>query len=218
MEDFAMTVSGDPGGRPLILLHGGGRDRSDWDAVTPAFAGTHRVFAFDQRGFGESARSGQYSFTLMRDDVLTLMDRHGIEQADIIGHSMGGTVAWLVAQAQPARVRRLVIVDTPPPRQGQRRFDVGPRPEQDPGFDWAALEAIVAELNDPDPQWWDNLKTVTAPTLLIAGGEKSHVPQHLLSETLAMVADGRMVEIPVGHSPHRDAPDDFCAAIAPFLK
>lgn len=214
---LAAEVTGAAGARPLVLLHGGGRDKSTWAEIAPAFAGTHRVYAVDLRGFGDSDRPGSYSFTQLRDDVLGLLDLLGADRVDLIGHSMGGTVAWLVAQARPGRVGRLVIVDSPPPKAGGEPIVLGARPEPEPPFDWDAIVAVIGDLNDPDPSWWDRIGDVTAPTLLLAGGAGSHVPQHLLTEALADLKDGRLVEIPVGHNLHTDAPERFLAEVVPFL-
>jgi pimeloyl-ACP methyl ester carboxylesterase len=90
---LCVDVTGDPAARPLVLLHALGLDKSSWDPVAPAFARTHRVYAADMRGFGDSDRPGRYSYAEMRDDVVALLDAIGAERADLIGHSMGGTVA-----------------------------------------------------------------------------------------------------------------------------
>lgn len=214
---IAGRVTGDPDSMPLVLLHGAGSDKSTWDAVAPTFASTHRVYAVDLRGFGESGRPGQYSFAAMRDDVLGLLDLIDAARVDVIGHSMGGSVAWLIAQAQPDRVAHLVIEDSPLPKPGLAKGAVPTRPLVDPPFDWDALAAIVAELNDPDPQWWERIALISAPTLMLAGGGSSHVPQHLFAEALTLLRDGHLAEIPVGHNIHRDAPDRFIAAVSPFL-
>lgn len=214
---IAAEVSGAAGAIPLVLLHAAGLDRSTWAAVSPAFASTHHVYAVDLRGFGESGRPGRYSFEAMRDDVLGLLDVVGAGRVDLVGHSMGGSVAWLVAQKQPERVAHLVIEDTPPPNTGMERVTLAARPEEEPPFDWEAVVAIVEELNNPDPRWWDQISVVTAPTLLLAGGPSSHIPQHLLAEALALLPDGRLVEIPAGHHIHRDAPERFLAQVVPFL-
>lgn len=118
---LCVDVTGAIGARPLVLLHALGQDRSSWEPVAPALARTQRVYAVDMRGFGDSDRPGRYSYAEMRDDVLALLDVIGADCADLIGHSMGGTVAWLVAQARPDRLAHLVVEDTPPPRRGSRR-------------------------------------------------------------------------------------------------
>ncbi|MEV0269009.1 alpha/beta hydrolase [Hamadaea sp. NPDC050747] len=215
---LAVEVSGAPGARPLLLLHSGGSTRSSWDSVAPAFAGSHRVYAVDLRGYGDSDRPGAYSFELMRDDVLGLLDVLGADAVDVIGHSLGGTVSWLVAQERPGRVRRLVIEDSPPPRAGDLRGGpLGPPPEEELPFAWEALVAVMGQLADPDPAWWDRLGLVSARVLLLAGGAASHVPQELFAVAAGRLADARVVEIPVGHHIHREALAEFLAVVVPFL-
>jgi 3-oxoadipate enol-lactonase len=215
---LCVDATGDPAARPLVLLHALGLDRSSWDPVAPAFARTHRIYAADMRGFGDSDRPGRYSYAEMRDDVLALLDVIGADRADLIGHSMGGTVAWLVAQALPARIAHLVVEDTPPPRRGGRLARTPPaEPPEDVPFDWQALLALTAELLDPDPSWWEQIPSVAAPVLLLAGGPASSTPQEQLAEAVALLPDGRVAEIPVGHHIHQQAPERFLAAVSPFL-
>ena len=214
---LAVTVSGTPEAMPLILLHGGGSDSSSWDGVAPAFAATHRVYAVDQRGFGATTRGGPYGFVPMRDDILDLLDVLGADRCDLIGHSMGGTVAWLVAQQRPDRVAHLVVEDSPPPVHGRFRSSVTIGEPPDVPFDWAAVRAYVHDLDEPDPEWWDRIDAVTAPTLLLAGGASSPVPQDLFPDVLSRLPDGRLVRIPVGHNIHRDAPEEFATACTTFL-
>jgi 3-oxoadipate enol-lactonase len=215
---LCVDVTGNPARRPLVLLHGLGLDKSSWDEVAPAFAETHHVYAVDLRGFGDSDRPGKYSFADMRDDVLALLDVVGANRADLIGHSMGGSVAWLVAEAQPARLSHLVVADTPPPHagSGQPRTPPAEPPEEVP-FDWQALLDVVGQVGDPDRAWWEQVPAVTAPVLMVAGGAGSHVPQYLFADALAMLHDGHVHEIPVGHHIHREAPADFVAAVTAFL-
>jgi pimeloyl-ACP methyl ester carboxylesterase len=215
---LAAAVSGTSGATPLVLLHGGGIDSSTWAKVAPAFAATHQVYAVDQRGFGATSRGGPYGFRPMRDDVLGLLDVLGLQQCDLVGHSMGGTVAWLVAQQQPDRVAHLVAEDSPPPARGRFRSSVTIGQPPDAPFDWAAVEAYARELNSPDPQWWDRIDAVTAPTLLLAGGASSPVPQDLIGEALGKLRNGRIVQIPVGHNIHRDDPAAFTEAVTAFLR
>jgi 3-oxoadipate enol-lactonase len=213
---LAVAVSGEPDASPVVLLHGGGADKSTWDGTAPALARRHRVYAIDLRGFGDSDRPGDYSFELMRDDVSGLMETLGADRYAAVGHSMGGTVAWLLAQRHPERVSHLVAVDTAPPKEALV-LDPGPRPEPEPPFDWDALVSVLTQLADPDPAWWTNMCAITANTLILAGGTTSHVSQQLLRDANAAVPGSRLVEIPVGHRIHRDAPDQFLAEVVPFL-
>jgi 3-oxoadipate enol-lactonase len=213
---LACHVRGAAGAPALVLLHGLGGQASTWDTVGAEFARSHRVLAIDLRGHGDSDRPGVYSFELMRDDVLGVLDRLGLDRVSLLGHSMGGTVAYLIAEQEPGRIGRLILEDTPPPfpmgRMDRERPD-GPLP-----FDWAVVPAIYAQLNEPDPAWWDRLTDITAPTLVIAGGPASHVPQDKLAEAAARLPHGTLQVIPAGHEIHANRPAEFTAAVLEFLQ
>ncbi len=128
-----------------------GEQAGSWDAVTARFAARFRVVALDLRGHGASTWPGAYLFPLMRDDVLGVLDALNLHDLVLVGHSMGGTVAYLVAQAQPDRIARLVVEDAPPPFPRDR--PVPARPTGELPFDWAVVPAVVEEVNDPSLRW-----------------------------------------------------------------
>jgi pimeloyl-ACP methyl ester carboxylesterase len=110
-------------GKPaLILLHGFGAGVFSWQAVVPSLAGLGTVVAFDRPGFGLTERrlpdrhgryagGNPYTAEAQVELLFGLMDQLGIEQAVLVGHSAGGTVALNAALARPQRVRALVLVD-----------------------------------------------------------------------------------------------------------
>ncbi|KJS54193.1 alpha/beta fold hydrolase [Streptomyces rubellomurinus] len=213
---LAYRVSGRPGGPPLVLLHALGERAADWEVVLPELAPGHRVYAPDLRGHGDSGRTAAYGLPQMRDDVLAFLDALGLDRVDLVGHSMGGVVAVLVAQAAPERVDRLVLEDIPA---------LHPRPASPPAagadqpahFDWAMVRAVKAQLDSPDPAWREGLSAITARTLAVAGGPASHVPQQRIAELARLIPDCRLVTIEAGHLVHAAAPAEFVAAVAPFL-
>lgn len=113
---------GAPDAPTLVLLHALGAlvTAHDWDGFAASMQSTHRVIAPDQRGFGLSDWTPTYSFQLMAQDLAQLVERLELDSFSLIGHSMGGTVACLYAEAAPDRLRRLVLEDTVPPRDGRR--------------------------------------------------------------------------------------------------
>ena len=214
---LAYRVAGDPAAPPMVLLHGLGDDERDWQPVLPGLARAHRVYALDLRGHGRSGHPGRYSFELMRDDVLGFLDTAGIERCVLIGHSMGGTVAILLAEAAPHRLTHLIVEDVAAPRRGDLdRPPLAPPAEPTP-FDFAAVNAIRAQLTDPDPAWWDRTDTVGVPTLVIGGGPDSAIPQHLLAGMADRMPDGTLVTIEAGHHVHATRPAEFLAAVTDFL-
>ena len=208
-------LSGAPGAPAMVLLHALGEQAASWDEVVARCATRFRVVAMDLRGHGASSWPGTYSFPLMRDDVLSVLDHLDLHDVVLVGHSMGGTVAYLVAQAQPARISRLVVEDAPPPYPRER--PVPARPAGDRPFDWAVVPAIVEEVNDPSLRWWQHLPEITAPTLLVGGGPTSSIPQDLLVDVCRAVPDCTLVTIPVGHDVHESAPDAFADAVLDWL-
>ncbi|MBA3232406.1 MAG: alpha/beta fold hydrolase [Propionibacteriales bacterium] len=213
---LACHVSGAADNPPMVLLHALGEQGSTWDAVTAEFEQSFRVLAIDLRGHGESDRPGAYSFELMRDDVLGVLDHLSLDEITLVGHSMGGAVAYLLAQEQPSRIDRLVVEDAPPPFPRDRALPA--RPAGPLPFDWAVVPAIAGRFNAFEPAWWDRLSAITAPTLLIAGGPSSHIPQDKLKEVATQIPTCSIVTIPVGHHIHEARPTEFNAAVARFLR
>lgn len=111
--DIHYHVSGS--GPALLLIHGLGSCQLDWEHQVAAFSAKHTVITSDQRGHGESSRyRGRYSIEKFAQDQLSLLNTLNIEQADVVGLSMGGAVAFQLALDAPERVRRLVIVNSFP--------------------------------------------------------------------------------------------------------
>ena len=204
-------------GTQLLLLHSLGESSGSWSSIADELAATHRVFAVDLRGHGDSDRTLRYSLELMRDDVLAVVDGLDLTDLCIIGHSLGGMVGYLVAISGHAQVTRLVLEEAPPPLPLVPAREIPADPGEDYGFDWKALTDLYAQRNDPDPGWWEALERIEIPTLVVAGGPSSHVDQTAMREMAARIPDARFVSIDAGHSVHARKPREFVAAVAAFL-
>jgi esterase len=216
---FYYREAGDPAAAPVILLHALGRDAQDWDAVAQALAGRFHVFALDQRGHGQSVRPDTYSFESMRDDLHQFASELGFDVFTLIGHSMGGTVALLFAERWPERLKQLVIEDTPPPYHQDPPVPLPPEnPPAPVAFDWRLVRPIYEQLRDPDPAWWSSLPAITVPTLLIAGGSASHIPQEKLAEVARLIPTCQLITIEAGHSVHQNKPAEYLDAVLHFLE
>ncbi|MFE6254517.1 alpha/beta fold hydrolase [Agromyces sp. NPDC057865] len=214
---IAVHLSGEPGGPWMVLLHALGERAADWGAVAEHFASTYRVAAVDLRGHGRSEWPGEYAFERMRDDVLGVLDGLGARDVVLVGHSLGGVVAYLVAEAQPERIARLVVEDACPPYPRNGR-PMAARPEGPLDFDWEVVPQVHAELDDPDRTSWPALADITAPTLIVAGGPTSHVPQELLVVASEHIPNATLVTIPVGHNVHATASDAFIEVVEGWLR
>lgn len=98
-------------GPQVVFTHGAGIDHREWEDTLALLAEEFRVLYWDVRGHGESRPAGS-PFTLARatDDLLALLDHLGIEQAILVGHSMGGNIAQEVIFRAPRRVRAAVLL------------------------------------------------------------------------------------------------------------
>ena len=100
-------------GTPVIFVHGFGASLYAWrKTLAPVAAAGFRALAYDNRGFGSSAKPAQgYSNAAYARLLLEFMDSLGLADAVLVGHSMGGAIVAEVAIAQPERVRGLVLID-----------------------------------------------------------------------------------------------------------
>ncbi|MFE3552883.1 alpha/beta fold hydrolase [Streptomyces kronopolitis] len=215
---LAYRVWGEEDAPPAVLLHSLGEDGEDWRGVVGRLAGTHRVFALDQRGHGHSDWPGDYGFARWRDDALGFLRALGLERMLLIGHSLGAVAALLAAAERPDLVERLVLEEVVPPLPADPPQEVPARPAGPASFDWQAEIAVVAERNAPDPAWWEAVARVTVPTLVVAGGETSHVPQAQLAAFAERLPDARLVTVEgAGHLVHEERPGEFLTAVTSFL-
>ncbi|MBZ4486047.1 alpha/beta fold hydrolase [Microbacterium sp. cx-55] len=111
--ELAVAVH-DPEGAPtgaVLLVHGITASHRAWDFVLPELADM-RLVAPDLRGRGQSRNVGEGAgFSAHADDLVAVLDALGVEQALVVGHSMGAFVAVVLAHRHPARVARLLLVD-----------------------------------------------------------------------------------------------------------
>jgi pimeloyl-ACP methyl ester carboxylesterase len=113
-------------GRPLVLVQGVGIGRWGWEPVADRLARRFRVITVDNRGIGASdTPPGHFSTRSMAQDVLAVLDHAGIQQASVLGTSLGGMVAQELALAHPERVDRLVLVATVPGGPHSRPMPLG---------------------------------------------------------------------------------------------
>jgi pimeloyl-ACP methyl ester carboxylesterase len=94
-------------GHPVVLLHGGNLDLRMWDMQFAEFSRNYRVIRYDVRGFGRSAMAeGPYQ---SHEDLRALLDHLAVEQAHLVGLSLGGRIAIDFALEYPERVSALVL-------------------------------------------------------------------------------------------------------------
>lgn len=139
---------GAPGQPSIVLLHGFQSNAHTWDTFSQAMANTYHVLALDQRGHGDTdwAPDGDYTPDAFIRDIVGFIDALNVAPTVLVGHSMGGRHAAMVAADYPDKAAKVVIVDTaaerPPAildRMAQQpASDTPPEPET-----FASFEEVI---------------------------------------------------------------------------
>lgn len=102
------------GGLPVIIMHGLFGSLANWRGVARSLSAHYRVINLDVRNHGQSAWADDLSYGALAADVLALMDQLGLERARLLGHSLGGKLAMVLADTAPERFTHLAVVDIAP--------------------------------------------------------------------------------------------------------
>jgi pimeloyl-ACP methyl ester carboxylesterase len=224
-------------GRPLVLLHGGllTIDLSFGPLLGPLAAG-RQVVAVELQGHGHTADTDRpMTIDALAGDVIELLDRLEIAEADLFGFSLGGLVACSVAVSAPGRAGRVIVASADPHRPpGREGAPIGDEllPTQ---ADFEAMrDAYLAVAPDPGhfekfagrvtamvhevPAWTaDQVRSLRAPVLLVFG-DRDFNPLTDAAELFGLLPDARLAVLP--GATHIDVvrrPDELLAIITPFL-
>lgn len=212
-------------GKPLILLHGNGESGEYFTHQIEYFSKSRRVIAPDTRGHGQSPRgTAPFSIRQFAEDLRDFMDGLSIQRADILGFSDGGNIALVFAIRYPERVDRLIV-------DGANLNTAGVRPSAQLPIElgWRMVhraarkseeakrkaERMNLMVNDPNiPE--EELKKVTAPTLVMAGTRDMIKDAHT-RKIHALLPDAELKIIEGDHFIAAKRPEAFNAAVADFL-
>ncbi|MGH2493402.1 MAG: alpha/beta fold hydrolase [Ktedonobacteraceae bacterium] len=220
-------------GEPIILIHGLSASSRWWVRNIPALAKHYRVYPLDLPGFGIMRRYRQrFVLDELASGIVAWMDAVGIEQAHLVGHSMGGYICLRMAAQHPERIKSLVLVSpagvphvhsvygyTIPLLVAFRYFKpsffyilisdalrAGPRT-----LLHAAQDLLTKDIRDCLPD-------VAAPTLLIWGEHDSLVPPVFGIILRHKIKDARLLILKkAGHVVMFDQAEQFNAAVLAFL-
>lgn len=146
-------------GSPVLFIHAFPLNRTMWAPQVSALVERCRCVAADLRGFGESGLQGPFTIAQYADDLAALLDHLRIDQAVVVGCSMGGYTALALWQRHRDRVRALVLADTrsgadnDEGRERRRRLIAVARTEGATGVANAQIPSLVGKTtreNQPD--------------------------------------------------------------------
>lgn len=112
-------------GKPVVILHGLFGVSDNWVTFGKNLSSTRAVYIPDLRNHGQSPHSAVFDFQSLCSDIYELCEDLGLETIDLIGHSLGGKTAMLLALQYPRLISKLVVVDislrkSPPDRNHQK--------------------------------------------------------------------------------------------------
>ncbi|HET9163568.1 MAG TPA: alpha/beta hydrolase [Solirubrobacterales bacterium] len=113
--DIQAVEKGPRSAPPIVLVHCFSCAINWWNRMMPRLDRTHRVIAVDLLGHGGSEKpTSGYTIPNQADLVAQAMARLGVRDAEVVGHSLGGSVVTALAERSPQLVERVVIIDTAP--------------------------------------------------------------------------------------------------------
>lgn len=205
-------------GRPLVLVHGGGSTLdTTFGRVIPFFAAGHQVIVPELQAHGHTPdRDTPLTFSQDADDVAGMLRFLGIDNADVLGFSNGGTTALQLAIRHPGMVGKLVVASAFSKRSGAQPFlweflhkaTYADMPVQlkDAFLAIDPDESHLIRMHDRDLFRMQNfpdipdedLRGIRAETLILTGDRDVLTPEHAV-ELSRLIPDARLMILPGGH-------------------
>lgn len=95
----------------MVILHGLFGSLDNWFSLSKAFSNNHHVYLVDQRNHGQSPHCDSHTYEEMAEDLYGFFQEHGLKDAVLLGHSMGGKTALQFASQHPDLLSKLIVVD-----------------------------------------------------------------------------------------------------------
>ena len=124
MSDITLAFERTGSGPPLIILHGLFGSSANWRSIAQCLTKSYAVDRVDLRNHGVSPWHDTMDYLDMADDVKQFIEQHQLEDPILLGHSMGGKVAMVLAVRYPDLVKSLVVVDIAPVATDNRHTSV----------------------------------------------------------------------------------------------
>lgn len=228
------AVFGDESDIPVLLIHGGLAHGDVWAGVVSGLMSDHQVIVADTRGHGRSTNDGSaYSYELLSQDYLALLDYLGVDKAHLVGWSDGANIGYSISLTNPDRLASHFA------HAGNVTLDgIDPSAETNPVFgtyvgmmaeDYAALSptpdgfdafvgGVVEMWNTDKPNGLVAMSAATVPTLVVQSEyDEAILMEH--SKAIAETIPGAKLQVleDVSHFAIFQAPDEYVAAIRAFI-
>jgi pimeloyl-ACP methyl ester carboxylesterase len=228
---------GDPGGEPLVLLHGGLAPASTWKAEAGPLSEHYRVYVPERRGHGHTRDlEGPITFANMAADTIAFLHEVVGGPANLVGWSDGGITSLTVALTEPDLVRSLVAIGTTFHHDGELvpTSEWGMEPD---GPEMAWLRGLYADASPDGADHWpvvfakvmrlwaeeptftvEDLARIQVPVLVMVGDDDGIRFDHTVAFYEAL-AHGQLAVVPAAsHALPLEKPDDVTRLILAFLR
>ncbi|MCE2517495.1 MAG: alpha/beta hydrolase [Alphaproteobacteria bacterium] len=233
--DMYYAMYGDDDGVPVLLIHGGLAHGDVWAHQVRGLMADHRVIVADTRGHGRSTNDGSaYSYELLADDYLVLMDQLDVDRVHLVGWSDGANIGFVMAQMAPQRLASLTA------HGGNVTLDgIDPSVNEDPVFgqyvrkmaeDYVAMSPAPEMFNDflggvaqmwatEKPGGLASLRSITVKTLVLQSAyDEAILTDHARQIALA-IPGATYLEMPaVSHFALFQAPQDYTSFIRGMVR
>ena len=217
-------------GDPVLLIHGSMANSNTWSAQVADLMKDHLVIVADSRGQGRSTHDDRpYSYDLMADDYVALLDFLEIPKVDIVGASAGGIIGLDIAMRHPERLDDLFAQGVNVTPEGLS-FDAPPSDAVLAALGWItddykalsptpdefdATFAQMSALDEREPNWPDEeLAKITAPVTLALGDHDEIISRAQNEHVAEVIPNAKLVILPdVSHFANLQAPEEYVAAV-----
>lgn len=222
-------------GTPVLLIHGGLAHGDIWAAQVADLMADHRVIVADTRGHGRSSNDGSaYSYALLAQDYLALLDHLDVARVHLVGWSDGANIGFEISSSAPDRLASHfahagnVTLDGIDPAVetneifgayvGMMAADYGAMSPTPDGFD-DFLAGVVAMWSTEKPGGFQALESVTVPTLVVQSEHDEAILMDHAQKIAGTIPGASLLVLKdVSHFASFQAPEEYTAAIRAFIK
>ena len=222
-------------GSAVLLLHGSLGSSDDWGNQISALAAHHTIIVMDSRGQGRSTRDARpFTYDLMADDVVALLDALKLDKVDVVGWSDGANIGLDLAMRHSGRIGKLFAFGANTSVSG-----MSGDPEKQPIFplvmarmaaDYAklsptpkAFDTVAGEMSRmwaTEPNWTDEqLGTIKSPVWIVDGEHEEFIKREHTEHIASTIPGAGLMILPnVSHFAPVQAPALFNAVVLRFLE
>ena len=235
VDDVSLYYEVHGGGEPILLIHGGLSHAGYWSAQIDDLARDYLVIAVDSRGHGRSSLSDKpFSYKLLANDFLMLLDKLNIQSTNILGWSDGGIIALELAIRQPKRLKKIIAFGANSHPSGVKpnvtensRFRefltranadylaMSPEPNR-----WSEFLKSITKMWANEPNFSDlELQNITVPTLVLGGQQEEAIYPAHIEELSKKIPNSKLIMMPeTGHFAMLEKSEKFNEIVRSFLK